>query len=70
MRKVERIEPFLKELGKIWGENVPDWRFGQLIFNLISEMGDPFYWEEDMFLKKLREYFTPKEEEVKEDTEC
>lgn len=70
MRKVERIEPFLKELGKIWGENVPDWRFGQLIFNLISEMGDPFYWEEDMFLEKLREYFTPKEEEVKEDTEC
>ena len=35
MRPIERIEPFLKELGDIWKERFPDWRFGQLIYNFI-----------------------------------
>lgn len=27
MRDKTRIKPFLEELGKIWEEEVPDWRF-------------------------------------------
>ena len=50
MRPIERIEPFLKELGDIWKERFPDWRFGQLIYNFISEKGDPFFWEDEEFL--------------------
>ena len=43
-------------------EHAQDWRFGQLMYNFICEMGDPFYWEEEDFLTKLEEYFTPKED--------
>ena len=38
MRDPNRIEPFLQELGKIWKEECPDWRFGQLIFNVFDKM--------------------------------
>lgn len=56
MRDVDRIDSFVTELAKIWKDNVPDWRFGQLIYNFLFEVGDPFYWEEDYFLKKIKEY--------------
>ena len=55
MRDVNRIPEFLDKVGKIWAENCPDWRFGQLLMNFIDE--DPFYWEEDKFLEKLEKYF-------------
>ena len=38
VRDPNRIEPFMNELGKIWKENVPDWRFSQLIENVFGEM--------------------------------
>ena len=60
MRDPNRIDTFLKELGKIWKEEVPDWRFGQLMFNFLSQTGDPFYWEEDKFIKRLKEFFKSK----------
>lgn len=63
MRPIERIEPFLKELGDIWKERFPDWRFGQLIYNFISENGDPFYWEDEEFLARLEAYLQPEKEE-------
>lgn len=56
MRDINRIEPFLKEVGEIWKERFPDWRFGQLMYNFICETGDPFHWEEEEFLAKLRDY--------------
>ena len=56
MRDINRIEPFLKEVGEIWKERFPDWRFGQLMYNFICETGDPFYWEEEEFLEKLEKY--------------
>ncbi len=56
MRDKERIEPFLKEIGTLWKDNLPDWRFGQLMYNFLSEVGDPFYWEEDKFIEKFKEY--------------
>lgn len=69
MRKVERIKPFLDKLGEIWERECPDWRFGQLMFNFISEYGDPFYMEEDQFIEALEKFFTPKQNN-KEDTKC
>lgn len=56
MRDLNRIDNFLKEIGKIWKDRVPDWRFGQLMFNFFSKEGDPFYWEEDAFIEKLKKY--------------
>ena len=41
---------------RIHKDYFPDWRFGQLMVNLMSAFGDPFYWEEDKFLEKLGEY--------------
>ena len=55
MRDPKRIKPLLMEIEKQW-ERFPDWRFGQLIYNFICETGDPFYWEEEEFLAKLKEY--------------
>lgn len=57
MRKKERIKPFLDELGKIWEENCPDWRFGQLMYNIFRKTGDPFYFEEDKMMEEIRNYF-------------
>lgn len=58
MRDPKRIEPFLKEIGQYWNL-VPDWRFGQLLFNFLSiQETDCFFWEEDMFLQKFKEYIS------------
>ncbi len=64
MRDAERIEPFMREMGELWKEKVPDWRFGQLMFNFFSALGDPFYYEEDELLEAFRAYLNqqdPKE---------
>lgn len=58
MRKIERIEPFMKELTKIWKEKCSDWRFGQLISNVLNSFEiDPFFIEEDEMLERFRKYF-------------
>jgi hypothetical protein len=57
MRDKNRIKPFLEELGKIWEEECPDWRFGQLMFNIFSATGDPFYFEEEKMLEVIKQYF-------------
>ena len=56
MRDPQRIDKLINELGIIWKDKVTDWRFGQLMYNFLSAKGDPFYWEEDEFLKKFKEY--------------
>lgn len=57
MRDPNRIDAFLKKLGNIWKDKVPDWRFGQLMFNFLSQVDeDPFFWEEDKFLEKLENF--------------
>jgi len=63
MRNIERMEPFLQQIEEIWKTKCPDWRFGQLMFNFISAMGDPFYWEEDTFIAMLKKYFEIQEKE-------
>jgi len=55
MRDKARMKPFLEQIEEVWKE-VPDLRFGQLMYNFFQENGDPFYWEEDVFIKKLKEY--------------
>lgn len=58
MRSPERIDKFCAELAKIWKENACDWRFGQLIINVFSELPiDPFFPEEDKMIKYFKEYF-------------
>ena len=58
MRSIERINPFLEKLGKIWKEQCPDWRFGQLMSNVLNSFDrDPFFIEEDEMIKKFKEYF-------------
>ena len=58
MRDPNRIDEFCQELAAIWKENVPDWRFGQLICNVFGSMKiDPFFPEEDKMLEVFKEYF-------------
>ena len=56
MRDPERLDDFYEEMKNIHKEKLPDWRFGQLMYNFFCEVGDPFYWEESRFLKELKNY--------------
>jgi len=56
MRDVKRLDEFYDELKNIHKKSFGQWRFGQLIFNFISECGDPFYWEEDKFIEEIKKY--------------
>lgn len=61
MRDIKRIRKFCNELADLWAENVPDWRFGQLICNVFGEMTadgrDPFFPEEDEMIDYFKNYF-------------
>lgn len=61
MRDPNRIDEFILKVGEIWKEHCPDWRFGQLLSNMLPGMinnhGDMFFWEEEDFLKYLEEEF-------------
>ena len=61
MRDPKRLDNFYQELCTIHKESFPDLRFGQFCSNffswIYSEKGmDPFFPEEDLMLKYLREY--------------
>ncbi len=57
MRDIKRIKPFLEEIEKLW-EKVPDWRFGQLIMNVLGTCKkDPFFYEDDEMLELWKEAF-------------
>ena len=57
MRDINRIKPFLEEIEKLW-EKVPDWRFGQLIVNVLGTCKkDPFFYEEEEMLELWKEFF-------------
>lgn len=58
MRKKERIKEFLNELGDIWEKECPDWRFGQLMMNVLGSLErDPFFYEEDEMLEEFKKFF-------------
>jgi len=61
MRDPKRIDKFCNELKKCW-HKVPDWRFGQLISNVlgayVSETNrDIFFPEDDEILAFFKKYF-------------
>ena len=66
MRNINRIDKFCNELAKIWKKSCPDWRFGQLMLNVLGEMSsegrDPFFPEEDEMIEYFKEFFSFKEE--------
>lgn len=55
MRDINRIDPFLKELGDVWKES-PDLRFGQMIegFKLRLGCDDLFYVEDEEFIRRFQ----------------
>ena len=64
MRDPKRIKKFCNELANIWETNCPDWRFGQLILNVLGEMAvtrDPFFPEEDEMIEFFKSFFSEKE---------
>ena len=56
MRDPKRIRKFCDRLATAW-ECLPDWRFGQLMVNALSEMGhDPFFPEDDEMIEYIENY--------------
>lgn len=55
VRDPKRIRSFCNRLADIWESQCPDWRFGQLIANVLTF--DPFFLEEDDMLEIFRKYF-------------
>lgn len=64
MRDAKRIHKFCNELADIWATNVPDWRFGQLMMNVLGQMQssgrDPFFPEEEEMIEFFRKFFDKK----------
>lgn len=59
-RDIRRIQPFCDRLAKAW-ERLPDWRFGQLMVNLMREYEavhghDIFYLEENEMIDIIEAY--------------
>lgn len=54
MRDPERIDEFCDKLKEYWHQ-VPDWRFGQLVVNVLGQ--DPFYVEDDATLAAFDRMF-------------
>lgn len=67
MRDPNRIPDFCDRFEKLWKENCPDWRFGQLIANVIEEYGvSPFLIEDNRMIEIFEDYFTPERKMFKE----
>lgn len=57
MRDEGRIMPLCMQIARLWQHHCPDWRFMQLMSNFALWYGaDPFYMEDDEFIKKFREF--------------
>ena len=58
MRDPARIKPLMAKLANMWQQYVPDWRFGQLICNVLGSCKrDPWFYEEQEMLKVFHDYF-------------
>ena len=61
MRDPKRIDVFCKQLAELW-HLVPDWRFGQLVSNIVSDCyskthRDIFFVEDDELMDYIKKYF-------------
>lgn len=66
MRDPKRIKKFCDRLAKAWESAVPDWRFGQLICNILGGY-DPFFVEDDDMINGIEKYLGVHKEETKEE---
>lgn len=61
LRDKNRIRPFCNELADIWESKCPDWRFGQLMSNVLGQMQgegrDIFFPEEKEMMDYFKKYF-------------
>lgn len=59
MRDPKRIEGFMRRLTDVW-KCVPDWRFGQLVENILRDNGEIisriFFIEDDRFDKMIAKF--------------
>lgn len=68
MRDVSRIDKFLDELEDIWKTHCPDWRFGQMMSNVLNTFDiDPFFPEEEEMIKRIRNFFEKGDANAKDD---
>ena len=56
MRDPKRIRKFCNRLAAVW-EQVPDWRFGQLIVNVSRAYGQDIFFPEDDKMIEIIEAF-------------
>lgn len=61
MRDINRLDKFYDELKEIHKKNFPDWRFGQLLVNVLADWQaktkrDLFFPEEDEMIQIFRDY--------------
>lgn len=56
MRDPDRLDEFYDRLKELHKKYVPDWRFGQMVFNIMRSCGDPFFWEEKEYLDKAEDF--------------
>lgn len=57
MRDIKRIKPFLDRLEIVWNK-VPDWRFGQLMVNVLNSLPyDPFYYDDNKLIQEFEKFF-------------
>ena len=62
MRDPERIPALVEKLEEHWRRRVPDWRFGQLMFNFLAWLAkktdrDYFHIEDDEMSELLDGFF-------------
>lgn len=55
MREKDRIDRILNRINELWHDN-PDLRLMQLLMNALNLNQDPYYVEDDILEKKLKEY--------------
>lgn len=57
MRDEKRIAPLMENIGNIWEQCFPDWRFMQVMCNFQRWLGsDGFYLEDDKLAEKFCEF--------------
>lgn len=61
MRDVQRLDGFYEELKRVHKEYLPDWRFGQFVYNLqgwvMKNRGcDTFYFEENEMIALIKQF--------------
>lgn len=66
MRNPDRLDNFYEELKNIHKKYASDWRFGQLMVNVLSSLPiDPFFPEEDKMLEYFKDFFNKEKQKEK-----